>query len=77
MIKPSHYLKEWHIKYGDIDKIKAKADELSLEFASEKDWINVFNQMEITNWEIPNRLAKEYPSVHPFIVTRTDDTTVE
>ena len=70
IIKPAHILKKYHIKYGTVEDIEAKATADKVEYTKPEDWINVFNWVDITNWDLTHREAIDFPQLHPFVVTK-------
>ncbi len=64
LLRPSHYLKQFHPKYTPVENLKPLLEEQNL---GEDEWYNLFNQKDCTNWEMTNPLCANYPALNPWI----------
>jgi peptide/nickel transport system substrate-binding protein len=62
LLKPAHYLKQFHKKYVAEDKLKALIQANKVET-----WVQLYTLMEITNWETQIPQAIGYPQLTPWI----------
>ncbi|MGI6705100.1 MAG: ABC transporter substrate-binding protein [Clostridia bacterium] len=74
LLKPAHYLKQFHKKYADADELEKAIEEAGFQ---KGEWVNLFNDKDITNWELTNPKAVGFPALYPWILTRTTETTEE
>lgn len=66
LIKPKHYLKQFHIKYTPMDKLKPL-----LEKEGYKDeWWQLFHLKDFTNWEQTQAKSAGFPVLTPWILTK-------
>jgi peptide/nickel transport system substrate-binding protein len=77
LLKPAHYLKPFHAKYATAaDKTKWPA--LLREYGySETDptaWTNLFHKLDITNWDLCQKVGIGFPKLYPWILTSANDT---
>jgi peptide/nickel transport system substrate-binding protein len=63
-INPSHYLKQYHIKYTTIDKFDADLQRLNL---TGGEWWQVFADKRCQNWDMTNPRCVDYPGLYPWI----------
>lgn len=70
LIKPAHFLKPFHKDYGTMEDIEAKADELLIE-KDDLMWVNVFHDMDSTNWELCGPQALGFPVLYPWVKVDT------
>ncbi len=68
LIKPAHYLKQFHIKYTDEETLKPLMEEEAVE-----DWIQLFSLKDVTNWELCNAHAIGFPRLYPWLLTEVTD----
>ncbi len=64
LLRPSHYLKQFHPKYTPIEQLKPLLEEQNL---TEDEWYNLFNLKDCTNWEMTNPQCANYPALNPWI----------
>jgi peptide/nickel transport system substrate-binding protein len=71
LIKPKHYLKQFHIKYTSLDDLKPKLKEASI---PEDQWQNLFNAKQMTEWmwNITNEAGIGHPSLVAWIVKKVE-----
>lgn len=65
LLKPKHYLKQFHIKYAD-----AAALEVAIKGAKFKtgEWWNLFNSKNINSWDMNGKRAIGFPSLYPWTI---------
>lgn len=68
LLRPSHYLKQFHPTYTDMEKLKPLMEEQKLT----DEWWNLFNLKDCTNWEMTNPLCVNYPALNPWIGAPAD-----
>jgi peptide/nickel transport system substrate-binding protein len=77
LVKPAHYLKPYHTKYATAAD-KAKWPALFREYGyAENDpyaWGNLFNKIDITNWDLCQKVGIGFPKLYPWILTSANDT---
>jgi peptide/nickel transport system substrate-binding protein len=77
LLKPAHYLKPYHIKYATAAD-KAKWPPLFREYGfSETDptaWTNLFHKIDITNWDLNQKVGIGFPNLQPWMLTSANDT---
>ncbi len=65
LLKPKHYLKEFHIRYTPLEELEPLIAEEEL---SEGEWWTLFNKKDILNWEIwPEETAIGFPVLYPYV----------
>jgi peptide/nickel transport system substrate-binding protein len=77
LLKPAHYLKPYHIKYASAaDKAKWPAlyREYGFDASDPNAWINLFNKIDITNWELCQKAGIGFPNLQPWLLTSANDT---
>ena len=65
LLQPAHYLKDYHIKYTTLDKLKADMDRLNLT----EEWWQVFTDKRCLNWDMTNPKCAGYPTLNPWVPT--------
>jgi len=63
MLEPAHYLKQFHIKYTTLEKLKPELDALNLT----DEWWQVFQAKRCQNWDMTNPKCVGYPALNPWI----------
>ncbi len=63
LIRPSHVLKNFHIKYTTLDKMSADLKKLNLK----DEWWQVFANNNCNNWDMTNPRCANYPGLYPWI----------
>lgn len=64
LIKPSHYLSQYHIAYTPIEDM---ADELAEEELESDEWYQLFPARDVTNWELNQDKAIDFPVLYPWV----------
>lgn len=70
LIKPAHYLKQFHKKYTPMEKLEPLIKEAGFQPG---EWANLFNDKDITNWELNQKKAIGFPVLYPWIQTKHTD----
>ena len=65
IVNPAHYLKNYHINYTTLDKLKPELDRLSL---TGGEWWQVFSDKRCQNWDMTNPKCADYPGLYPWVV---------
>lgn len=63
LLRPSHILKKYHIKYTPIDKMTEELKALNLK----DEWWQVFSNKNCNNWDMTNPRCANYPGLYPWI----------
>ncbi|HET6485833.1 MAG TPA: ABC transporter substrate-binding protein [Spirochaetia bacterium] len=73
LIKPKHYLKNYHTKYTALSKMAA---EIQKDGFKEGEWWQLFNKKDCTNWEVFTEDAIGFPSLSPWIAKTITQQTI-
>ncbi|WP_054026281.1 ABC transporter substrate-binding protein [Bacillus sp. FJAT-28004] len=71
LIRPAHYLKQFHTKYTDLAALEPEIKKLGFQ---KGEWVNLFNDKDITNWELTNSKAVGYPVLYPWMFVKKTKT---
>ncbi len=63
LLKPKHFLQQFHIKYTDEEKLKPLMEQESVET-----WVRLFSRKDITNWELCRKEGIGFPSLYPWLL---------
>lgn len=74
LLKPAHFLKDYHEKYADADELKEKTKEAGF---NEEEWWNLFNDKDILNNELVSSKAIGFPVLYPWMAVNKTETSVE
>jgi len=66
LLKPAHYLKQFHIKYTSIDKLRPLLEKEGLK----DEWWQLFNLKDFTNWEQSHAKSIGFPVLTPWILKK-------
>jgi len=66
LVKPAHYLKQFHKDYADEAELLAAIEEAG--YTGIESWINLFNQKDVTNWEAHLEDAIPFPRLYPWLL---------
>jgi peptide/nickel transport system substrate-binding protein len=71
IIKPRHYLEQFHKKYADPKELKQKLEEESV---PEDQWFNLFNAKQMTEWmwNVTNEQGLGHPTLTAWIMKEAD-----
>ena len=72
MLKPKHYLKQFHIRYTPLAKIKPILQKEGME---EGDWAKLFVQKDIKIWDNTQIRGLGFPSLSPWTIVEVNPTT--
>lgn len=64
LLKPAHYLKKFHKKYAKADELEPEIKKAGFQPG---EWVNLFNDKDITNWELTNSKAVGFPVLYPWM----------
>jgi len=64
LLKPSHYLKQFHIKYTPIEKIRPLLKEYGY---SDQEWWRLFQLKDVPWWAVCERRAIGFPTLGPWM----------
>ncbi|MGI6704795.1 MAG: ABC transporter substrate-binding protein [Clostridia bacterium] len=68
LLKPKHYLQQFHKKYVNEEELEAKIAEAGFQPG---EWWNLFNDKDITNWEMCQTKSVGFPNLQPWYLTKT------
>ncbi len=71
LIKPAHFLKDFHKDYADEATLLAAVEEAGYEGIDA--WVNLFNQKDITNWEAHLEDAIGFPRLYPWLLVENTE----
>ena len=63
LLKPAHYLKQFHIKYTSLENLEPLIKEQNLDT-----WVQLFALKDITNWEMCRKEAIGFPMLYPWLI---------
>jgi len=66
LIKPRHYLEQFHKDYADPDELLELIQAEG--FEDMEAWVNLFSLKDITNWETHLAVAIGFPRLNPFLL---------
>ena len=69
LLKPAHFMKKFHTKYGDQAEIKKLMEENKFD-----SWVQLFNLKNCNNWDLTKVKSIGYPSLYPWIIKSGDKT---
>lgn len=71
IIKPKHYLQQFHIKYTPLEKLQPLMKEQSI---PEDQWYNLFNAKQISGnlWKAVTEAGIGHPVLTPWVITKVD-----
>ncbi|SDX71568.1 ABC transporter substrate-binding protein [Paenibacillus sp. CF384] len=67
LLKPAHFLKQFHTKYIKLDQLESAIKEAGFKPG---EWVNLFNYKDITNWKLNHSEAVGFPVLYPWIITK-------
>ena len=73
LLKPAHYLKKYHKDYLSEEEFNALLEENN---TSADQWGVLFNNFDITNWELGNPNALGFPLLTPWLPVKYEDTKI-
>ena len=66
LLKPAHYLKQFHIKYTSLDKLKPLLEKEGFK----DEWWQLFSLKDFTNWEQTQAASIGFPVLNPWILKK-------
>jgi len=66
LIKPAHYLKQFHIKYTSLDKLKPLLEKEGFK----DEWWQLFSLKDFTNWEQTQARSIGFPVLTPWVLKK-------
>jgi peptide/nickel transport system substrate-binding protein len=66
LLKPSHYLKQFHIKYTTLEKLKPLLEKEGFK----DEWWQLFHLKDFTNWEQTQAKSIGFPVLTPWILVK-------
>jgi peptide/nickel transport system substrate-binding protein len=69
LLKPKHYLVQFHPTYTPMDKLQPLLDELKLT----DEWWNLFNTKDCTTWELTNPMCVGFPALWAWISVKNEN----
>lgn len=67
LLKPAHYLKQFHADYTSMDELRPHLDEQNLE----DEWWQLFTQKDCLNWNLPRPRCIGFPALSPWIIVES------
>lgn len=67
LLKPAHYLKKFHKKYAKADELEAEIKKAGFQPG---EWVNLFNDKDIINWELTNSKSIGFPVLYPWMYVK-------
>ena len=74
LLKPAHYLKQFHKKYADPKELEKQIKAADLGENTESTWVNLFNYKDITERELSHTNAVGFPSLYPWTMKEMNKT---
>lgn len=62
LLKPAHYLKQYHADYSSMDDMQAELSEEGM-----SNWWELFLKRDITDWDVSHPNAIGFPSLRPWL----------
>lgn len=69
LIKPAHYLKQFHAKYASSESLEAE-----LAAANETDWVTLLNSKDVSHWDVGEMRGLGMPTLNAWILTEATET---
>lgn len=69
LIKPSHYLKQFHAKYADADALQKLVTE-----KGEANWVQLLQKMDVPHWEVGEARALGMPTLNAWVLSEVGET---
>jgi len=70
LIKPAHFLKKYHKTYAVATELEKMTTDAKFKAG---EWINLFNKMDVNNWETCSPEAIGFPTLAPWLLTKNGD----
>lgn len=73
LVKPAHYLKQFHVDYTPLEDLEPLIEESGFEPGA---WNNLFNEKDVLNWSATNIKAIGFPVLTPYVQVSHNDSEV-
>jgi peptide/nickel transport system substrate-binding protein len=67
LLKPAHYLKQFHADYTSMDDLKPLLEEQGLK----DEWWQLFNTKDCQNWFLPRPKCIGFPALTPWVIVES------
>jgi len=67
LLKPKHYLKNFHIRYTSLEKLEPLIEKEGL---AKGEWWTLFNKKDIALWDLVQPQAVGFPALTPWIMVK-------
>jgi peptide/nickel transport system substrate-binding protein len=67
LLKPAHYLKQFHADYASMEELRPHLDEQNLE----DEWWQLFTLKDCLNWNLPRPRCIGFPALSPWIIVES------
>jgi len=64
ILKPSHFLKPFHVKYADPNEL-----EQAIADAQVETWVQLITLKNANNWDLTRKKSIGYPALYPWLIT--------
>ncbi len=71
LLKPKHFMQQYHEKYADPDTLAILIEEAGFE---KGEWYNLFNSKNLDSWAVNQKRVIGIPSLHPWLIKERTDT---
>lgn len=68
LIKPAHYLKQFHATYADADELAA-----TLEASGEPSWVQLLNSRDVLHWDLGEERALGMPVLNAWVLAEVGE----
>jgi len=72
LLRPSHYLKQFHINYTPIEELRQELDRLNLT----DEWWQLFTSKNCDNWDVTRLRCIDYPGLYPWVAKDSEQSGV-
>jgi peptide/nickel transport system substrate-binding protein len=73
LLKPAHFLKQFHPKYTPMDKLEPMIQKAGL---AKGEWAAFFLQKDVRNWDLTRPKAQGFPVLYPWVMVETTPTSI-
>ena len=68
LIKPSHYLQQFHAKYADLDELAIIAEE-----NNQTSWVQLLNFKDVSHWDVGEARALGMPTLNAWVLAEVSE----
>ena len=68
LIRPAHYLKQFHVDYTDIEELKPMMEEMGLT----DEWWQLFTAKDCLSWDVNEPMCLNTPRLGPWLLVEND-----